>query len=120
MLSRWVHHLLAVRADRWVLLVLLLLLVYFGYHTFRGPHGLFAALELNREIGATRGELERLIAERIALEGQVERLRPETLDLDLLDERVRATLGLIHDRDEVIVLRGGAEDGRGDVGPGRD
>ena len=108
MLSRWVHHLLAVRADRWVLLVLLLLLVYFGYHTVRGPHGLFAALELNREIGATRGELDRLITDRIALERQVERLRPETLDLDLLDERVRATLGLIHE-DEVIVLRGRAD-----------
>ena len=109
MLSRWVHRLLAVRADRWVLLVLLLLLVYFGYHTFRGPHGLFAARELNREIAVTRGELDRLIADRIALEGQVERLRPETLDLDLLAERVRATLGLIHP-DEVIVLRGEAED----------
>ncbi|HET6468480.1 MAG TPA: septum formation initiator family protein [Geminicoccaceae bacterium] len=108
MLSRWVHGLLTVRADRWVLVVLLLLLVYFAYHTLRGPHGLFAAVELNREIATTRAELDGLIARRIALERQVERLRPETLDLDLLDERVRATLGLIHE-DEVIVLREGEE-----------
>ena len=109
-----VRALLAVRADRCLLAALLFLLAYFGYHTVSGSRGLLAVIELRREIAATEAELDRLVGERAALERRVERLRPESLDLDLLDERVRATLGLIHD-DEVIVL---FEDGAGASPPG--
>jgi cell division protein FtsB len=104
-LGRWFHAVAAVRVERWLLLAVGLLLVYFAYHAVSGSRGLVAVLELKREIRATEAELDRLIEERITLEGQVKRLRAESLDLDLLDERARATLGLIHE-DEVIVFTG--------------
>jgi cell division protein FtsB len=106
---RWFHALTAVRADRWLFLGLLALFVYFAYHAVSGSRGLLAVLELRREIAATQTKLDGLVTERMELEHRVERLHPESLDLELLDERVRATLGLIHE-DEVIVFTDGMGD----------
>ena len=105
LVRRTVRAALALRGDQCLLAVLLFLLVYFSYHAVSGSRGLLALLELRREIAATEAELDRVAAERAALERRVERMRPESLDLELLDERARATLGLIHE-DEVIVLFG--------------
>ncbi|SLN54547.1 FtsB family cell division protein [Oceanibacterium hippocampi] len=82
----------------------LLAVVYFGYHIIEGDRGLFAYLRLKHEIDTASHTLAVVTAEREKLERRVALLHPDGLDIDLLDERARATLGLSHPDDAVIFL----------------
>jgi len=85
----------------WILLVAVL--AVFGHSGLQGEHGLVAlhrAQALERELTA---EFEATQANRRALQNLVSRLDERHLDLDLLDERARAVLGLV--RPEEIVIR---------------
>ena len=77
------------------------ILVVFAHSGLQGEHGYAALREaeaLERELIA---ELEVTRAERAETENLVTRLRDDNLDLDLLDERARASLGYVR-RDELI------------------
>lgn len=94
-------------ADRiglWLLpLVLLAGVAYFTYHAFQGRYGLVARdeqLALIDRLVAQRTDLDREIA---AMEGRVKGLGEHDLDPDLLQERLRATLGYLK-TNEVIIL----------------
>lgn len=87
----------------WAIVVVLTLTVYFGYHALHGRFGLFARVDLAREITLARGELEQLRAQRLELGRRVAQLQPDSIDPDLVDEQVRNTLGFLRE-DEVIVL----------------
>lgn len=74
----------------------------FAHSGLQGDHGLAAYREAEAEERRLRAELEELSAERAALGNKVLRLSDRFLDLDLLDERARAVLGLIRE-DELVV-----------------
>jgi cell division protein FtsB len=75
----------------------------FGYHALQGEYGVFSMIAVEAEERALQADLERLAIERAELENRVLRLSDGYLDLELLDETARATLGLI--RANEIVLR---------------
>ncbi len=77
---------------------------YLAYNLIEGDRGLIAWLGINQELDADNKELERLKAERMALEKKVSLLRPDHLDPDMLDERSRAVLGLAEEDELVIFL----------------
>jgi cell division protein FtsB len=80
------------------------LLAYFAYHAVNGSRGLLAWQQYGQELAAAQAELERLRAERAALEHKVARLRHDSLDPDLLDELARRSLSLVDPLDVIILL----------------
>lgn len=76
---------------------------YFGYHLVQGDYGLVSWLRMSHEIEQTKAELARVSAEREVLERRVSLLRPESLDLDMIEERARVTLGFAAENDVVIL-----------------
>ena len=85
-------------------LVVMALVLYFGYFAIYGKHGLMSWIQLKHEIELAEGDLARIEAERTALEHRVKLLRPESVDPDLLEEQARARLGLT-EPDEVVILK---------------
>ena len=78
------------------------LIAYFGYHAVQGDRGLLAWWNLRHEIEKADYELAAVTAEKKILEHRVALLRPESLDRDMLEERARAMLGVVH-KDDLIV-----------------
>ena len=80
------------------------LVAYFAFHALNGELGLVGKAriehryaELEKELAVVRGEREELLR-RVML------LRPESLDPDMIDERARASLNLVHPQ-ELAILR---------------
>lgn len=61
---------------------------------------------IESQVSELESDLEELIAERQELVARVSLLRPESLDPDMLDERARLNLNLVH-ANELVVLRPG-------------
>jgi cell division protein FtsB len=74
----------------------------FAHSGLQGDHGLAAFRKAEAEERGLRAELAELRAEREALANKVLRLSDRYLDVDLLDERARAVLGLARE-DELVV-----------------
>jgi cell division protein FtsB len=74
----------------------------FAHSGLQGEHGLAAHREAEAEERQLRAELAQLRVEHDALGNKVLRLSDRYLDLDLLDERARAVLGLVRP-DELVV-----------------
>lgn len=79
---------------------------YFGFHAMSGELGMVGRAMIERQVSELEGELAVLTAERQELSARVSLLRPESLDPDMLDERARLNLNLVHP-DELVVLRPG-------------
>jgi len=79
-------------------------LAYFAYHAFHGEYGLFARARFDDEAVHLRGELAAVRAKRERLERRVALLRPESLDPDMIEERARLSLNVVH-RNELVILR---------------
>ncbi|UCH76014.1 MAG: septum formation initiator family protein [Rhodospirillales bacterium] len=77
---------------------------YFAYHAIEGERGLRSYFALKQKIEFARAERDNARAERRILERRVLALRPDSLDLDMLEERARQVLGLVHQDDFVIQL----------------
>ena len=78
-------------------------ILYFGYHGVRGERGVGGWFEVSKEI-AQFEQRSRVNAARIEiLERRVFLLRNDSLDLDMLEERARAVLGLVHPNELVIL-----------------
>ena len=75
----------------------------FAHSGLSGEHGLGALKEAEAQEANLRRELGELRAERQALANRVARLDERYLDLDLLDERIRAVLG--HAREDELIIR---------------
>lgn len=78
---------------------------YFLYHAQNGPRGLESKQELKVQIAEMSAELSSLKAERAQWDARVTLMRRDEVDRDLLDERVRSTLGRVHKNDVVIMGR---------------
>ena len=81
---------------------LIAMIIVFVHSALQSDNGLAAFREAGSEERRLRAELDRLVARREQMENQVRRLSTDYLDLDLLDERARAVLGLAR-KDEMIV-----------------
>jgi cell division protein FtsB len=73
--------------------LILVTIVYFGYHTLEGDHGLFKLQEVEAQMAEVEARAVVLQAQKENLARKVSSLRKDNLDLDLLDERARAVLG---------------------------
>lgn len=76
-----------------------------GYLTFaalQGEHGLFRLFQIEAQEKKLQTELAELRAAREAIANKTRRLSAEHLDLDLLDEQARKTLGLARP-DEILI-----------------
>lgn len=76
---------------------------YFGYHAVEGERGLLSYFSMKHRMATTVETLDDLKAERTALERRVRLLRPDGLDLDMLEERAREVLNVVHE-DEIVIL----------------
>lgn len=76
--------------------------LYFAYHAVEGGSGLFRRMELEARQADLASRLAALEHERDDLANHVRRLSDDHLDLELLDERARAVLGLVRG-DEIII-----------------
>jgi cell division protein FtsB len=76
---------------------------YLSFAALQGDHGFFRLVQVEAQETQLAAELEALEAEHATIANRVRRLATDALDLDLLDERARAILGLA--RPDEIVIR---------------
>ncbi len=84
-------------------LVCVLTIFYFGFHSVSGERGLLALFNASRKLEQLKTELADLRSKREEMEGKIRLMSNDSLDLDMLDEQARSTLGLIGE-DEVVVF----------------
>ena len=77
---------------------------YFGFHAFSGDHGIQAQHQYDQQKQELTAELADLHAQRVALERRVSLMKASALDPDLLEEKSRQMLGLVHPDDVVVLL----------------
>jgi len=80
------------------------LVAYFGFHALNGELGLVGKARIEHRYAALEKELAELQAQREELLRRVVLLRPESLDPDMIDERARLSLNLVHPQ-ELAILR---------------
>lgn len=78
------------------------LIASFAYAALRGPFGMTRMIAAQEQQIVLEQDLALLRGERIRLENLTLRMSDQYLDLDLLDEQARKTLGLIRP-DEIII-----------------
>jgi cell division protein FtsB len=77
---------------------------YFSYHALQGQSGLSTMVSLTHQIEQARENLDQVRSQRLTMEHHVTLLRPESLDLDLLDERARQSLGYTGEGEEIYLI----------------
>ena len=70
-----------------------LLCVYFSYHTISGERGALKLMSAQKKIETLSKVASSATLQKDGFEARVVMMRGETLDKDLLEERVRYTLG---------------------------
>lgn len=83
-------------------LALLGFAVYFVFAAVQGESGVLRRVELEAEREQLQAELDLLSAEAERMRARTMRLSDDYLDLDLLDERARAVLGVAR-TDEIVI-----------------
>ena len=81
------------------------LIGYFWFHAFSGERGLRAKHEIDQQLHELSAELERLKVEKGQWDRKVALLRSNGIDPDMLDERARVLLNLVHPNDVILMLR---------------
>jgi cell division protein FtsB len=77
-------------------------MVYLTFAAVQGEYGLFRLFQVEGQERQLARVLVELSAERERLANLTGRLSTGALDADLLEERARAVLGLVH-RDEIVI-----------------
>lgn len=85
--------------------LVLLGMTYLGLTGVYGDYGVTRLLSAEAEAEEQRRELRGLEAAQAELERDIRALSPESLDLDMLEERLRAVLAWSH-RDDVLLQSG--------------
>lgn len=83
-------------------LLMILAGLYFAFAAVQGPSGILRRVQLEAETQDLVAERDRLKSEVDSMSNLTKRLSDDYLDIDLLDERARAVLGVIR-ADEVII-----------------
>jgi cell division protein FtsB len=81
-----------------------IMIVYFSYHALSGDQSVSKWIAYRQAESQAQAQLALLETRRQTLDAQNQMLRNQSLDLDYLDERVRATLSYVHPDDRIIVL----------------
>jgi len=82
-----------------------LVIGYFFVNAFTGNHGLRAQQDLDQQYAELSDELARLKGERIEWQQRVKLLKSVSIDPDMLDERARAVLDYLDQRDVTMMLK---------------
>lgn len=99
------HSMISFRNTRFALLVslgCLLVLGYFAWHAWHGPRGYAYSDGLALKLSALEVEVEQIEQKRLALESRVALMRPERVDIDMLEELARSTLGMVRSNDLLV------------------
>jgi cell division protein FtsB len=75
---------------------------YFAFHAVFGDRGVLAYADLSEQVRDAQIKLAEAQSQREALQSDVRLLQRGSLDLNLLNERVRAVLNYI-DKDDVLI-----------------
>jgi cell division protein FtsB len=78
-------------------------IAYFAYHTIQGDRGIFAYFAMSQEVAEAESSLAMFRERRKHFEHRVALLDGKYLDLDLLEERARYLLNIVHE-DEILIL----------------
>ena len=84
-----------------------LLLGYFVYHAVQGERGLLAWRQVDQQIAGAEATLAEVQVVHERLARRVSLLEPASIDPDMLDERARIMLNLVH-ADELVVFAASA------------
>lgn len=84
-------------------LLLAAAIFYLCFHALSGERGLYALFRESHRLEQLKAERETLAKQRAEMEHKVRLLSSSSLDLDLLEEQARLTLGLTG-KDEVMVI----------------
>ncbi|WP_176083001.1 septum formation initiator family protein [Martelella sp. HB161492] len=76
---------------------------YFVYHSIHGDFGMIAAKQFDEHKELNQRRLDKLVAEREALQLQVKALSDGSLMKDALDERARYSLNMSRP-DEIVIF----------------
>lgn len=80
-----------------------LLLGYFVYHAVQGERGLLAWRQVDQQIAVAEATLAEVQVVHNRLAHKVSLLEPTSIDPDMLEERARIMLNLVH-ADELVIL----------------
>ena len=75
---------------------------YIGFGAMAGASGYYALRSLEADALSLKQETTALTEKRAALARRADKLNPRSLDMDMVDERVRAILGYTHVGDVVL------------------
>ena len=92
----------------WLPLFAFAFLGYFGYHAYNGSYGLQSLERLEAEAVTLKAQVDKLKAERAAIEQKVAYLKPDSLDADVVDTEARMSLNLLRP-DEVVISFGAVQ-----------
>jgi cell division protein FtsB len=81
--------------------LVLLMLLYFVFHSIYGSRGVIAYFTLQSELESSHKKLELLRAKRLEIENRTKLLRPGSLDRDMLDETTRNVLGFSSPKERI-------------------
>jgi len=79
------------------------LIGYFAFQGYNGQYGVLARRSFEAQIAELTAERDKLRKQRQVIEANVRLLSPERIDADMLDERARALLNLVHPKDLVLL-----------------
>jgi cell division protein FtsB len=91
-------------------MVILLMLLYFVFHSIYGSRGIIAYFKLQAELENAHNKLSLLRAERLEIENRAKLLRPGSLDRDMLDEKARNILGVVLPNEQVFKREEGGKE----------
>lgn len=83
-------------------IIILLMLLYFVFHSIYGSRGVIAYFKLQAELENAHSKLNTLRVERLEIENRAKLLRPRSLDRDMLDEKARNILGVVLPAEQVF------------------
>ncbi len=75
---------------------------YFAFHAVFGDRGVLAYADLSEQVRDAQIKLAEARSQREAMASDVRLLQRESLDLNLLEERVRAVLNYV-DEDDILI-----------------
>jgi len=79
-------------------------LFYFGYHLYHGEYGLYSRATLEEHIALLQAERKKLESQRMLLEKRVTLLRDGAIERDMLDEYARKNLNLSFSNEITIII----------------
>ncbi len=97
-------HKISLPKEKWAQGLALALLLLIGGLAIAGPSGLLAWSENLQLLEQRQAHIDKLQKERGALANQVSLLNPENADPDIVGERLRRDLNVVHEDEVVLIL----------------